>query len=256
MNWTDLRNGDCLKLMKMLLDAGILHGDCLTVTGNTLAENLKNVEPYDADQNIIMPLDNPIKKDSHLRILRGNLATEGAVAKITGKEGLYFEGPAIVFEGEYEANDGIRNGMVKKGDVVVIRYEGPQGGPGMPEMLKPTAAIIGADQNQAIQLVITSSFVSSDAMSEAVEDGFEASTRGNTEPFAAEIKTFMGFFSEDIVEGDTYNITYQTGKGVVCYKNNKELGSIQGMDFKKALFGIWLGINPADSNLKSGMLGK
>ena len=93
-------------------------------------------------------------------------------------------------------------------------------------------------------------------MSEAVEDGFEASTRGNTDPFAAEIKTFMGFFSEDIVEGDTYDITYQTGKGVVCYKNNKELGSIQGMDFKKALFGIWLGKNPADSNLKSGMLGK
>ena len=88
------------------------------------------------------------------------------------------------------------------------------------------------------------------------EDGFEASTKGNTDPFAAEIKTFTEFFSEDIVEGDTYNITYQTGVGVVCYKNNKELGSIKGMDFKKALFGIWLGTNPADSKLKSGMLGK
>ena len=142
---------------------------------------------------------------------------------------------------------------IRKKAMVLKLYSG---GLYLPSKTKDAAAIIGADQNQAIQLVITSSFVSSEAMSEAVEDGFEASTRGNTDPFAAEIKTFMGFFSEDIVEGDTYDITYQTGKGVVCYKNKKELGSIQGMDFKKALFGIWLGINPADSNLKSGMLGK
>lgn len=126
----------------------------------------------------------------------------------------------------------------------------------LPSKTKDAAAIIGADQNQAIQLVITSSFVSSEAMSEAVEDGFEASTRGKTDPIASEIKSFTGFFSEEIVEGDTYNITYQTGVGVVCYKNNKELGTIKGMDFKKALFGIWLGKSPADSNLKSGMLGK
>ena len=172
-----------------------------------------------------------------------NMATaQTQVGEVTLPNTLEFNNETLVLNGA-----GIRTKLFLK------LYSG---GLYLPIKTKDAAAIIGADQNQAIQLVITSSFVSSDAMSEAVEDGFEASTRGNTDPFAAEIKTFMGFFSEDIVEGDTYDITYQTGKGVVCYKNKKELGSIQGMDFKKALFGIWLGENPADSNLKSGMLGK
>ena len=131
-------------VLKFLLDNGMLHGDCLTVTGETLAENLRDVPELQEGQDLIRPLSNPIKKTGHLRILYGNLAPTGAVAKITGKEGLLFQGPARVFEDEFQANKGIGEGKVKKGDVVVIRYEGPQGGPGMPEMLKPTSAIMGA----------------------------------------------------------------------------------------------------------------
>ncbi len=116
-------------------------------------------------------------------------------------------------------------------------------------------SIISADETMAIRLVITSSFVSSEAMSEAVEEGFDASTNGNTSPIASEIKKFIGFFSEEIVEDDVFDITYQKGKGVVAYKNGKELGTITGMTFKKALFGIWLGNDPADSKLKKAMLG-
>jgi hypothetical protein len=142
---------------------------------------------------------------------------------------------------------------IRKKAMVLKLYSG---GLYLPSKSENATTIISADQNQAIRLVITSSFVSSEAMSEAVEDGFEASTLGNTEVLSAEIKAFTGFFSAEIVEGDTYDITYQKGKGVVCYKNKKELGTITGMDFKKALFGIWLGNQPADSNLKSGMLGK
>tara|TARA_R110002072_G_scaffold23949_2_gene81908 strand:- start:16573 stop:17136 length:564 start_codon:yes stop_codon:yes gene_type:complete len=117
-------------------------------------------------------------------------------------------------------------------------------------------AIMNADETMAIKLVITSGFVSSEAMSEAVEEGFEASTGGNTAPLKSEIKKFIGFFSAEIVEDDTFDITYQKGKGVVAYKNGKELGTISGMNFKKALFGIWLGNDPADSKLKKAMLGK
>jgi dihydroxy-acid dehydratase len=135
--------GGTLPLMKMLLDAGMLHGECLTVTGKTLAENLKDVKPYESDQEIIMPLDNPIKKDSHLRILRGNLATEGAVAKITGKEGLTFRGSAKTFACEEDALQAILKDQIVEGDVIVIRYEGPKGGPGMREMLAPTSAVMG-----------------------------------------------------------------------------------------------------------------
>src|SRR5690606_28542031 len=115
------------------------HGDCLTVTGKTLAENLKDVKPYPANQQIIRPLNDPIKKDSHLVVLYGNLAPEGAVAKITGKEGLRFEGKARVFNSEELAMHAILDGSIKKGDVIVIRYEGPKGGPGMREMLGPTS---------------------------------------------------------------------------------------------------------------------
>jgi dihydroxy-acid dehydratase len=145
-------------VMKYMLEKGLLHGHCLTVTGKTVAENLANVPSLSENQDVIVPFEKPLKPTGHLRVLKGNLAPKGSVAKITGKEGLYFSGPAIVFEGEYEANDGIMNGVVKKGDVVVIRYEGPQGGPGMPEMLKPTAAIIGAGLGKDVALITDGRF--------------------------------------------------------------------------------------------------
>ena len=152
------RVGGVAPMMKMLLDAGLLHGDCLTVTGKTLAENLKNVKPYPADQDVIRPLSNPIKADSHLRILYGNLAPTGAVAKITGKEGLQFTGKAIVFEGEAKALAAILAGKVKAGHVVVIRYEGPVGAPGMPEMLSPTSAIMGRGLGKEVALITDGRF--------------------------------------------------------------------------------------------------
>ena len=136
-------NGGIKPLMKTLLDKGLLHGECLTVTGKTLAENLCDVTPYADNQNIIRSFENPIKSTSHLRILYGNLASEGAVAKITGKEGTCFEGKARVFNSEEEGVEAILNKSIEAGDVVVIRYEGPKGGPGMREMLKPTSAIMG-----------------------------------------------------------------------------------------------------------------
>jgi dihydroxy-acid dehydratase len=150
--------GGIQPLMKMLLDAGLLHGDCLTVTGKTLAENLRNVQPYPAGQQIVQPLSNPIKKDSHLVVLYGNLAPEGAVAKISGKEGLRFSGKAKVFNSEEEALKKILNGGVRKGDVVVIRYEGPKGGPGMREMLSPTSAIMGKGLGKDVALITDGRF--------------------------------------------------------------------------------------------------
>ena len=145
-------------MLKYLLREGMLHGDCLTVTGNTLAENLENVPDLTDSQEVIRPLSTPIKNSGHIRILRGNLAEGGSVAKISGKEGLYFKGRARVFNSEYEANAGIAEGKVEKGDVVVIRYEGPKGGPGMPEMLKPTAAIIGARLGKDVALITDGRF--------------------------------------------------------------------------------------------------
>ena len=135
-------NGGIQPLMKLLLDKGLLHGDCLTVTGKTLSQNLENVAPYEK-KNIIRDFDNPIKENSHLRIMYGNLAVDGAVAKITGKEGTSFEGNARVFNSEEEGVEAILSNSINDGDVIVIRYEGPKGGPGMREMLKPTSAIMG-----------------------------------------------------------------------------------------------------------------
>ena len=153
------RVGGVPAVMKYMLEQGMLHGDCLTVTGKTIAENLETVQPLKVDQKVIRPVSNPIKPTGHIRILKGNLAEEGSVAKITGKEGLVFSGPARVFEeGEFEANDGIRSGKVQKGEVVVIRYEGPKGGPGMPEMLKPTAAIMGAGLGNDVALITDGRF--------------------------------------------------------------------------------------------------
>lgn len=155
----DLHNvGGIPAVLKFMLMNGMLHGDCLTVTGKTLAENLLDAPDLKEGQQIIRPIDKPIKSTGHIRVLYGNLASDGAVAKITGKEGLRFSGKAKVFNGEYEANDGIKSGKVSKGDVVVIRYEGPKGGPGMPEMLKPTAAIMGAGLGKDVALITDGRF--------------------------------------------------------------------------------------------------
>jgi len=145
-------------VLKYMLKQGMLHGDCITVTGKTLAENLADVPDLTEGQTVIRPLNKPIKATGHIRILKGNLASGGSVAKITGKEGLLFQGPARVFDGEYAANQGIKDGKVKAGEVVVIRYEGPKGGPGMPEMLKPTAAIMGAGLGKSVALITDGRF--------------------------------------------------------------------------------------------------
>ncbi|PPD43520.1 MAG: dihydroxy-acid dehydratase [Methylobacter sp.] len=150
--------GGIQPLMKVLLDAGLLHGDCLTVTGQTLAENLAEVAPYPDGQDMIHDLAHPIKKDSHLVVLYGNLAPEGAVAKITGKEGLRFIGTAKVFDAEEQALHSILHGDIVKGDVIVIRYEGPKGGPGMREMLSPTSAIMGKGLGKEVALITDGRF--------------------------------------------------------------------------------------------------
>lgn len=145
-------------IMKYLLSKDLLHGDCLTVTGKTLRENLEAVEDLPVDQDVIHPVEKPLKPSGHLRVLYGNLAPEGSVAKITGKEGEQFSGPAIVFEDEFDCIRGIRDGEVKAGSVVVIRNEGPKGGPGMPEMLKPTSALIGAGFGNSVALITDGRF--------------------------------------------------------------------------------------------------
>ena len=145
-------------VLKYLLSNGLLNGDCLTVTGKTIAENLKQVKDLDFEQKVIKQVNQPIKNSGHIRILYGNIASEGSVAKITGKEGLSFSGTAKVYNSEFDANNGIKNGEVKKGDVIVIRYQGPKGGPGMPEMLKPTAAIMGAGLGGDVALITDGRF--------------------------------------------------------------------------------------------------
>lgn len=174
-------------VMKYLLTEGLLHGDCLTVTGNTVAENLANVPDLDFDnQKIIYPLENPLKATGHLQILYGNLAEKGSVAKITGKEGERFVGPARVFDGEFELIQGIDSGKIKPGDVVVIRYVGPKGGPGMPEMLKPTSALIGSGLGKSVALITdgrfsggTHGFVVGHITPEAYEGGLIAMVQDN-----------------------------------------------------------------------------
>lgn len=156
--WELVQIGGIMPLMKMLLDEGLLHGDCLTVSGKTLKANLASVKPYPKGQTIIHELADPIKEESHLVILYGNLAPEGAVAKISGKEGLKFEGKARVFESEEKALRAILDDKVKKGDVLVIRYEGPKGGPGMREMLAPTSAIMGKGLGKDVALITDGRF--------------------------------------------------------------------------------------------------
>ena len=150
--------GGITPMMKTMLDNNLLHGDCMTVTGKTLEENLKDVDPYPSNQKIIMPLNNPVKESSHLRVLYGNLAPEGAVAKITGKEGTVFTGNARVFDSEEEGMRAILDKKIKDGDVVVIRFEGPQGGPGMREMLKPTSAIMGQGLGDKVAFITDGRF--------------------------------------------------------------------------------------------------
>ncbi|MFO1526526.1 MAG: dihydroxy-acid dehydratase [Turneriella sp.] len=150
--------GGTVPLMKMLLDKGLLHGDVMTVTGKTMAENLKAAKPYPANQDIVHSFDNPIKKDSHLVVCYGSLAPKGSVAKISGKEGLYFKGKAKVFDREEDCLPAILAGKIKKGDVIVIRYEGPKGGPGMREMLSPTSAVMGKGLGKDVALITDGRF--------------------------------------------------------------------------------------------------
>ena len=145
-------------VMKYLLEKGLLYGDCLTVTGKTVSENLAEVPTLTPEQDVFLPLESPLKQTGHIQILYGNLASEGSVAKISGNEGEYFEGPATVYDDEYAVIDGVKNGEVKAGDVVVIRYCGPKGGPGMPEMLKPTSAIMGAGLGKDVALITDGRF--------------------------------------------------------------------------------------------------
>jgi dihydroxy-acid dehydratase len=152
------RVGGIPAVMKLLLDAGLLNGDCLTVTGRTVAENLAGLPGLAEGQDIVRPLSNPIKKTGHIQILRGNLAPDGAVAKITGKEGERFTGPARVYESEEDMLAGLEKGAIQRGDVVIIRYEGPKGGPGMPEMLTPTSAIVGAGLGPHVALLTDGRF--------------------------------------------------------------------------------------------------
>jgi dihydroxy-acid dehydratase len=156
--WELVQIGGIVPMMKVLLQEGLLHGDCLTVSGKTLKQNLAAVKPYPKGQEIVRPLKNPIKPDSHLVVLYGNLAPEGAVAKISGKEGLRFSGVARVFESEEKALRAILDDKVKKGDVIVIRYEGPKGGPGMREMLSPTSAIMGKGLGKEVALITDGRF--------------------------------------------------------------------------------------------------
>ena len=219
-------NGGIQPLMKMLLKKGLLHGDCLTVTGKTLAENLESIQPYNNKQQIIKSFENPIKENSHLRILYGNLAKEGAVAKITGKEGTSFEGTARVFNSEEDGVEAILAKSIKPGDVVVIRYEGPKGGPGMREMLKPTSAIMGQGLGNSVAFITdgrfsggTHGFVVGHITPEAADGGLIAIVEdGDTILIDAENDQLLLKVSEDQIAhriSKWVNLTKTPEKGVL-----------------------------------------
>lgn len=229
------RIGGIPAVLKYMLKEGLLHGDCLTVTGKTLAENLAEVPDLEEGQDVIRPLSNPIKKSGHIRMLFGNVAEEGSVAKITGKEGLVFTGKANVFDSEYEANAGIAEGKVKKGDVVVIRYEGPKGGPGMPEMLKPTSAIMGAGLGKDVALITdgrfsggTHGFVVGHITPEAQEGGLLAFVKNGDEiTINAETNTINVDLTKEEIEERKKNWqapAYRFNKGVL-YKYARTVSS-------------------------------
>lgn len=226
-------HGGIPSVMKYLLQKGLLHGDCLTVTGKTVAENLAGVPDLNFDtQKIIFPVEQPLKKTGHLQILYGNLAEKGSVAKISGKEGEKFTGPARVFDGEKDLVAGIANGRVKKGDVVVIRYEGPKGAPGMPEMLKPTSAIAGAGLGKDVALITDGRF----------SGGSHGFVVGHITPEAFEGGLIALVQDDDIIELDAVNnkITLQVTDEVIAArrKNWKQpsLKVTRGVLYKYARF--------------------
>ena len=226
------QHGGVPAVMKYLLDKGMLHGDCVTVTGNTVAENLKNIKPIDFEQQkIIYPLEQPLKVTGHLQILFGNLAEKGSVAKISGKEGERFEGTARVFDGEKDLVAGISNGRVKKGDVVVIRYEGPKGAPGMPEMLKPTSAIMGAGLGKDVALITDGRF----------SGGSHGFVVGHITPEAFEGGTIALVEDDDIIELDAAKrtITLKVSDEVLAQRRSKwqqpKLKETKGVLYKYAM---------------------
>ena len=219
-------------MMKYLLDKRLLHGDCVTVTGKTVTENLKDIKPIDFEQQkIIYPLEHPLKATGHLQILFGNLAEKGSVAKISGKEGERFEGPARVFDGEKDLVAGIANGRVKKGDVVVIRYEGPKGAPGMPEMLKPTSAIMGAGLGKDVALITDGRF----------SGGSHGFVVGHITPEAFDGGTIALVEDNDVIELDATKrtITLKVSNEVLAERRRKwqqpKLKETKGVLYKYAM---------------------
>jgi dihydroxy-acid dehydratase len=232
------KHGGVPAVMKYLLKHGLIHGDCLTVTGKTVAENLAGVPDLDFDaQQIIFPLDKPLKKTGHLQILYGNLAEKGSVAKISGKEGERFEGTARVFDGEKDFIDGIASGKVKAGDVVVIRYIGPRGAPGMPEMLKPTGAIIGAGLGKSVALITDGRF----------SGGTHGFVVGHITPEAFDGGLIALVEDNDIIEIDAINntITLKTDEKIIADRRKKwkqpALKATKGILYKYAR-----SVKPAD----------
>lgn len=224
-------HGGVPAVMKYLLEKGMLHGDCLTVTGKTVAENLASVTALDFEkQDIIYPIEKPIKQTGHLQILYGNLAEKGSVAKISGKEGEKFTGPARVFDGEFELIAGITNKKVKQGDVVVIRHVGPKGAPGMPEMLKPTSAIIGAGLGKSVALVTDGRF----------SGGTHGFVVGHVTPEAFEGGLIALVHDDDIIELDAVNnsINLKVSEEVIAERRKQwkqpALKATRGVLFKYA----------------------
>lgn len=226
------QHGGVPAVMKYLLSKGLLHGDCVTVTGKTVTENLKDIKPIDFDQQkIIYPLEQPLKVTGHLQILFGNLAEKGSVAKISGKEGERFEGAARVFDGEKDLVAGIANGRVKKGDVVVIRYEGPKGAPGMPEMLKPTSAIMGAGLGKDVALITDGRF----------SGGSHGFVVGHITPEAFDGGTIALVEDNDVIELDATKrtITLKVSDEVLAERRKKwqqpKLKETKGVLYKYAM---------------------
>lgn len=226
------KHGGVPAVMKYLLDKRLLHGDCVTVTGKTVTENLKDIKPIDFEQQkIIYPLEQPLKVTGHLQILFGNLAEKGSVAKISGKEGERFEGPARVFDGEKDLVAGIANGRVKKGDVVVIRYEGPKGAPGMPEMLKPTSAIMGAGLGKDVALITDGRF----------SGGSHGFVVGHITPEAFDGGTIALVEDNDVIELDATKrtITLKVSDEVLAERRKKwqqpKLKETKGVLYKYAM---------------------